>query len=202
MALRMGVFGGTFDPVHIGHLMMAAEVMSSMKLDRMLWMPAAHPPHKQSDVLTALQHRIAMIQLAVADEPRFEISRLDIERPGPHYTVDSLRLLHEKMPDTSIVLLLGGDSLHDLPRWHEPVALVQECDAIAVFKRPSSSIDLTALGSVVPGLSGKVRMVDGPLLEISSTEIRNRVSRGLPFRYLVPEPVYQYIMQHRLYIAN
>ena len=202
MTQRIGVLGGTFDPPHIGHLILACESLSQLNLQKMLWVLTATPPHKQQESISALKHRLAMLRLAVDDDPAFEISDVDMRRPGPHYTLDTMTLLAGDHPDAELVLLLGGDSLHDLPGWHRPADLLAAVHEIGVMRRPVDSIDVPALERQLPGLSDKVRFVDAPLLQIASHEIRTRALRGLPFRYFVPRAVYDYIVEHRLYVDS
>jgi nicotinate-nucleotide adenylyltransferase len=202
MAARVGVFGGTFDPPHLGHLILAAEACSQLRLNTLLWVLTAVPPHKLGLPISPLEDRLAMVKLALENEPAFELSKVDMERPGPQYSVDTVRLLAVQNPGASMVLLIGGDSLHDLPGWHEPDALVAACDEIGVMRRPGDSIDLSALERRIPGLTSKVRFVDAPLLEIASHEIRERVLNNRPYRYFLTPSVYKYIVEHRLYRAQ
>jgi nicotinate-nucleotide adenylyltransferase len=199
MQERIGIFGGTFDPPHLGHLILASEAYAQLNLDRLLWVLTSIPPHKLDQAITPLDKRLAMLQLAIADEPRFEISRVDIDRPGPHYTSDTVKLLAAANPGAALVLLLGGDSLHDLPTWHQPTDLVLACDEIGVMRRPDARLDLSSLERAVPGVTQKVRFVDAPLLEIASHEIRKRAASGLPFRYYVPARVHDFIVEKGLY---
>lgn len=199
MNSRLGVFGGTFDPPHLGHLILASEARTQLSLTRLLWVLTAQPPHKRAAVIGPLEDRMAMIRLALQDEPAFEISRVDIDRPGPHYTLDTLRLLSQQNPDSELVLVMGGDSLRDLPQWHRPAEVVGACDTIGVMRRPGDEIDLNDLEVALPGLLDKVAFVDAPLLEISSREIRDRARQGLPFKYYVPPAVHDYIVSHHLY---
>jgi nicotinate-nucleotide adenylyltransferase len=199
MAARIGVFGGTFDPPHVAHLILAAEARAQLQLSRLLWVPAAVPPHKVGSPISLVEDRLVMLKLALEDEDSFEISMIDIERPGPHFTLDTLRLLSEQIPGSQMILVIGGDSLHDLPDWHRPTEVVAACAEIGVMRRPGDKIDLPELEAQLPGLIAKVRFIDAPLLEISSHEIRERVSNDRPFRYYVPRAVYEYIMERRLY---
>lgn len=199
MAERIGVFGGTFDPPHLGHLILAAEAGHQLALDRVLWVLTAIPPHKLGVPISSLDHRLAMLRLAIQGDPAFELSRVDIDRPGPHYTLDTLLLLGRAHPGADLVLLLGGDSLHDLPFWHEPEALVQAASEIGVMRRPGDKVDLSKLARALPAVPAKVRFYDAPLLEIASHEIRLRRRLGQPFRYFLPPSVYDYIVQHDLY---
>ncbi len=199
MVQRLGIFGGTFDPPHLGHLILASEACAALQLTRVLWVLTAIPPHKVGQDIANVQDRLAMVRLALRDEPAFELSTVDIDRPGPHYTLDTVEILARKHPDAQMILLIGGDSLHDLPTWHEPVALVAGVSEIGVMRRPGDAVDLTSLETQIPGLGAKLRYVEAPLLEIASHEIRERVAAGLPFRYYVPPPVYRYIVDHSLY---
>ena len=199
MIARIGVFGGTFDPPHLGHLILASEARSQLGLTRLLWVLTALPPHKRGQVISPLEDRLAMIRLALADERAFELSRVDIDRPGPHYTLDTLNLLRGQNAGCELTLVIGGDSLRDLPQWHRPLDVLAACDSIGVMRRPGDEIDLTELEASLPGLIEKVSFVDAPLLEISSHEIRERARQGLPFKYYVPNEVHRYILSHHLY---
>jgi len=196
---RVGVFGGTFDPPHLGHLILAAEARSKLGLDRLLWVLTPVPPHKLDQRVTSLDDRLAMVTLAIQDSAEFELSRVEIDRPGPHYMVDTLGLLAVEHPSADLVLLIGGDSLNDLPDWHHPAELVSACVEIGVIRRPGDSPDLSALEQQIPGLQAKVRFVDAPLLEIASSQIRRRVREKRPFRYYLSPAVYEYILKHQLY---
>ncbi|MGE5073186.1 MAG: nicotinate-nucleotide adenylyltransferase [Anaerolineae bacterium] len=199
MGERIGIFGGTFDPPHLGHLILASEALVQLKLDRLLWVLTSVPPHKLDQPITPVDDRLAMLRLAVAGEPAFTVSRVDMSRPGPHYTVDTLALLRRENRIAALILLMGGDSLHDLTTWHEPDTLVAECDEIGVMRRPGDFVDLGSIEKQLPGITAKVRFVDAPLLEIASHEIRRRAANGLPFRYYVPSAVYSYIVEKGLY---
>jgi nicotinate-nucleotide adenylyltransferase len=195
----IGIFGGTFDPPHIGHLILSAETRAQLGLERLLWVLTPDPPHKQGQPITPLEHRLAMLKLAIADEPGFEISTIEMDRPGPHYALDTVKLISAHNPAASLVYLMGSDSLRDLPSWHRPRELVAALHKIGVMHRPGVSIDLPALEKEIPGLTAKVRYVNSPLIDIAAHEIRQRVASGRPFRYFVPPGVSNYIMQHNLY---
>jgi nicotinate-nucleotide adenylyltransferase len=199
---RVGLFGGTFDPPHLGHLILASEAQSQLELTRLLWTVTPEPPHKQDQPITSLEHRLAMVRLAIRDNPFFELSDIELTRPGPHYTVDTVRLLAEQNPDAEIVPIIGGDSLNDLPTWHKPKELVYAAHWVGVMRRPGEKTNLEALERELPGISSKIHYVDAPLLEIASREIRNRVETGKPFRYYLPQTVYEYIEEHHLYEAH
>lgn len=202
MVQRVGIFGGTFDPPHLGHLILASEANSQLHLDRMLWVLTAMPPHKLGALISPLEDRLAMLKLALGNDAAFQLSTVDIDRPGPHYTSETVKLLARSYPGAELVLILGGDSLHDLPDWHDPLELIASCAEIGVMRRPVDAIDLPALEEKLPGLTSKVKFVDAPLLEIASHEIRERASGGRPFRYYVPAAVYGYILDHHLYQAS
>ena len=196
---RIGVFGGTFDPPHIGHLILAAEACQQLNLERLLWMLTPVSPLKRADEITSLDQRLSMLQLAIAENPAFELSHIEIDSPGPYYTLDTMRRLADRYPSAEAILVIGGDSLRDLPRWHRPADLVSACYEIGVMRRPGDSVDLSALEQQVPGTQAKVRFVDAPLLEISSSDIRRRVREKLPFRYYLSPSVYEYILKNKLY---
>lgn len=195
----IGIFGGTFDPPHLGHLILAAEALSQLKLDRLLWVLTPDPPHKPAQPITSLLDRLAMLRLSLAEEPRFEICEVEIKRPGPHYTVETLRLLRDRYPQAGLVFLMGGDSLRDLPTWREPDEILRLCEFLGVMRRPGDDVDLTALEVALPGVSARVRLVDVPLLEISSSQVRQRVASGAAFRYYLHPQVYDYVLQTGLY---
>jgi nicotinate-nucleotide adenylyltransferase len=197
--MRIGVFGGTFDPPHQGHLILAAECLAQLKLDRLLWVLTSNPPHKTGQTITLLEDRLAMVQAAIQDDPSFELSRVDIDRPAPYFAVDTLHLLAAQFPGNELFYLLGGDSLHDLPIWHDPTGFLSACAGLGVMRRPGDAVDLTGLEKAIPGVSAKVHFIEAPLLEISSREIRQRVMEGRPFRYYLPPSVYEIVRQKRLY---
>ena len=199
MAQRIGIFGGTFDPPHLGHLILASEARTQLQLTRLLWALTSVPPHKLDLQISPLEDRLAMLKLALKDDPDFELSIVDIDRPGPHYTLDTLNLIGKQNPNAKLILLIGGDSLHDLPTWHLPGKIIASCHQIGVIRRPGDSIDLSTLENQIPGITDKIQFVDAPLLEIASREIRQRVRKGLPFRYYLLPSVYEYIVAHKLY---
>lgn len=198
-ARRIGVFGGTFDPIHVGHLILAVEARHQLRLDQVVLVPAGDPPHKQGRPLAPLCHRLEMCQRAVANDHTINISLIDAERPGPHYTADTLRIFHNQLgPDVQIFFLMGLDSLRDLPTWHEPEWLMQNCQLVAL-QRHDVDIDWPSLEAALPGLYERIIMLDMPKLEIASSALRERVQTGQPIRYQVPRPVELYIQEHGLY---
>ncbi len=196
---KIGLFGGTFDPPHIGHLILASEAVSQLGLSRLLWMLAPDPPHKLEQPITPLPHRLEMLRRAIAGNPSFDISYLEIERPGPHYTIDTVRQLSRLEPDSDIVLLLGGDSLRDLPTWRLYTDLVAEVYKIGVMRRPGEPFDMHVLEEKIPGVTEKVVFIDAPLQDLASREIRRRVASGGVYRCYVHPAVYDYIRVNRLY---
>ncbi len=199
--MNLGIFGGTFDPPHIGHLILAAEAQDQLGLERVLFVLTPDPPHKAGQPITPVADRLAMLQAALGDAPDFVVSRVDIDRLPPHYALDTMRLLHKEYPEDSLTYLMGGDSLADLPLWHSPGEFVQACDAIGVMLRPGHVADLPALEAVLPGITRRVRFVQAPLLDISSSHLRERIAQERPFRYYLPEAVYQIILERKIYIA-
>jgi len=199
MVMRLGIFGGTFDPPHIGHLILAGEALDSLELDSLHWLLTPDPPHKKDQSILPWQHRLAMLELCLSNNPDFMISRLDIDRPGPHYAVDTVKLMAIEHPNAEIIYIMGGDSLKDLPTWHNPLDFVSACNELGVMRRPGDKIDLDLLETDFPGIKNKVKFMDAPLLGISSQQIRLRIAKNKPFRYYVTSPVYQYIVDHKLY---
>jgi nicotinate-nucleotide adenylyltransferase len=199
MPQLIGIFGGTFDPPHIGHLILSAETRAQLVLDRLLWVLTPNPPHKQGQPITPLEHRLRMVELAIADDHQFELSTVELDRQGPHYALDTVNIIAEQNPSADLVYLMGGDSLRDLPTWYHPSDLVAALRFIGVMRRLGDSIDLPALEKNIPGLAAKIRYVDAPLLDIAAHEIRQRVADGRPFRYFLPQAVYDYILEYNLY---
>jgi nicotinate-nucleotide adenylyltransferase len=197
--MRVGVLGGTFDPIHIGHLVSAEEARMELKLERVIFVPAGLPPHKLDHVVSPVEHRLAMVELAIASNPHFAVSRVDIDRFGPCYTVDTIDLLRNEWgPGVKIYFIMGSDSLLDILTWHNPGRLIRLC-RFAVVSRPGYQVDLDELDALLPGVASRVHMLNAPQLAISSTDIQRRVREGLPIKYQVPKAVEDYIYQHKLY---
>lgn len=195
----IGIFGGTFDPPHLGHLILAGEAFDQLALKRLLWVLTPAPPHKLDQTITPLEHRLSMIQLMIADYPQFELSRAEIDRPGPHYMVETVQVVKSTYPDADLVLLVGGDFLRDLPTWYHPVELVSLVNSLGVMHRPDDKIDLKVLEQSIPGISEKLQYVNAPRLEIASRDIRRRIIEGRDYRYYLLPPVYDYIQKNNLY---
>lgn len=199
---RLGVFGGTFDPIHNGHLFIAEEAAEELGLDRMLIVPARDPPHRQAEPSASAEDRLAMVKLAIAGNPRFEASRIELERDGPSYTVDTLAALRERHADTEIVFIIGMDSVPELPRWHDPEGILRLAHLVAVQRGGRELADLSALEGVLPSAKGRVTLISHQGLEISATDVRQRLEEGRSVRYLVPDRVIEYIQSRGLYRAG
>lgn len=201
--MRVGVFGGTFDPVHTGHLAAAEEARWRVGLDHILFMPAPRPPHKPDSVVATAFQRLTMVRRAIASNPFFSVSTLEIERPGPSYTVDTLRALMTERPDDAFFYLMGSDSLREIPGWREPEVL---CGLVTfvVMVRPGWPREAMAqwLAGQPPACRPRVRFVEMPGLAIASADIRRRLGAGQPCRYLLPEGVRAYVQGRGLYTAR
>jgi len=198
---RIGLLGGTFDPIHLGHLLLAEEARQAVPLDRVLFVPAGQPPHKLKEPHTPVEDRLRMLELALEDNPAFAISRIDLERPGPHYSVDMVRLIQQQTgADAELFFLMGMDSLAHILSWHEPARLLQACRLI-VADRPGFVPDMEHITAALPAIEERVLFISMPLIEIAGADLRRRVAAGLSIRYQVPEPVRQYIAERRLYAA-
>jgi nicotinate-nucleotide adenylyltransferase len=196
--LRVGIFGGAFNPPHIGHLVCAQEALVQLELDRVVFVPVGEAPHREIEGDPGAEARLEMTGLAVGDDERFETSRMELDREGPSYTSDTLAQLREESPDDELFLILGGDQAAALASWHEPERVL-ELATVAVFER--ASWGRNAIVIKIGRLAGArdVRYLDMPLIQVSSSGIRRRVREGAPIRYLVPEKVAGYIEEKALY---
>lgn len=192
--MRIGVYGGTFDPIHQGHLIIAESIREDFNLDKVVFIPAAAPPHKDSPQMTKVGARLKMVELAIADNPYFEISKIEIQRGGISYTVDTVRTLRAYYPSTAeLFLLIGADSLIELPTWKTPKELFNLCQVL-VLPRPGFEIN-----KAEERFRKKATLAKTPLIEICSTDIRRRVKEGKSIRYLVPPAVGEFIQKEGLY---
>ena len=196
---RIGLLGGTFNPPHLGHLICAQEAYEQLGLDRVLLVPVNAPPHKAVEADPGVEHRVALCRHAVAGDPRLEVSRAEVDVPGPSFTVDTLRRLHDRQPEDELTFISGGDQARDLACWREPENILALA-ALGVAEREDvRRADIAERLRRVTGTEGRVTFFDMPRIDLSSTLIRRRVAAGLPVRYLVPEPVAAYIEREALY---
>jgi nicotinate-nucleotide adenylyltransferase len=198
---RIGVLGGTFDPVHYGHLHIARSLREALGLDRVIWVPAGRPPHKSGQIVSSDRDRLAMLHMALAGSSADEISTIDIDRTGPSYTADTLELLRAAVDPDQFVFLMGEDSLRDFPSWYAPERIVAAAE-LAVAARPGIEADVEAVTRAVPSAVGRVHLIPTEELAISSSDIRRRVRDGQSIQGLVPPAVANYIRDHHLYAAE
>ena len=196
--LKIGILGGTFDPIHEGHLQIAKSVRECLRLDKVIFIPAGRPWLKSGQSVTDAVHRLSMVELAIEGNPHFEVSRIEIERPGPTYTVDTLTELRRRKEDAELYLILGMDSVRDLGRWHRPERIFELCLVAAVSRPGVADISVCDLERVFPSSAGRIRMVNGPMVNTSATDIRSRAAGGSTLRG-VPDSVRDYIIKHELY---
>ena len=196
---HVGILGGTFNPPHLAHLVCASEAAAQLELDRVLFTPAAIPPHKQTEFDPGADERLALCELAVAGDERLGVCDIEVRRGGVSYTVDTLRELHEHAPEDDLTFIVGGDIALGLPSWHDPVGVL-ELATLAVAERSGAGRQDVAerLEQAFPG-HGSLRFFEMPRVDISSSEIRRRVAAGTTIRYLVPDPVAEHIARRKLY---
>ena len=197
---RVGLFGGTFDPVHHGHMIAAAELRFALKLDRVALVPNSSPPHKPGVPVSSAVHRLAMLRLAIQGVPWLELDPIELEREGPSYTVDTVSELASRYPSTTFVFLMGEDSLRDLPTWREPDRIVELAE-LGVATRPGVAVNLDDLYARIPGARGRVAVVEIPDVSIASRELRRRVAEGRPISFQVPRLVERYVIENQLYLT-
>jgi len=201
--MNIGVLGGTFDPIHNGHLIVAEEARARVNLAETLFVPAGQPWLKTDRPISAVEHRVEMVRLAIADKPYFKLSTVDIERADASYTIDTIADLQGQIgAEDELFLILGWDSLAELPQWHEPSQLITMCRLVVVPRPGYPRPKLKKLEASIPGLSQRVMFMEGPEIDISASLVRERVAKGLYVRHLVPEPVNRYIKQHKLYVTQ
>ena len=199
MSTRIGVFGGSFDPVHIGHLIAAEILRDTLRLERVIFLPAGRPPHKPSQVLASDEDRLAMLELATRDQRAFTIGRVDLERPGYSYTARSLEILRERLaPDVELYFLMGQDSLRDFPNWRFPDQIARQV-RLGVAQRPGFDVSVEAVERAMPETAGRIELVPIPLIGVSSRDLRRRIRSGEPYRYQVLPDVADYIARSGLY---
>ena len=199
MTRRVGVFGGTFDPIHLGHLVVAEEVTGRLGLEVTLFVPAGQPWFKDGSPVTDAGHRLNMARLAVRSNPRFRVCDLEVRRPGPSYTVDTLEHLRRAMPDAEFFVVLGQDALAEIHRWRCPGRVFELATVVGVTRPGAADLDACALDGIFPSAARRVIMLDVPQVDVTATELRRRAAAGRSLRYLAPDSVAAYIREHGLY---
>lgn len=195
---RVGIMGGTFDPIHLGHLVVANEVLDIYKLDEIIFVPSGNPPHKTGR--TSSWHRYLMTNLATMSNSKFTVSDIEIKKVGKSYSLDTMQELHNIYKNTEFYFITGYDAVIDLPNWHEPTKLLQLCKFIAVSRPGIIKEDVDVkIEEIKKNLNGDIELMQVPMLQISSTDIRNRFKNGNSSKYLLPESVEQYIIKNNLY---
>jgi len=194
-----GVLGGTFDPIHVAHLAIAQAALETFALRRVLFVPAAQPPHKPGRPISPAEHRFAMVEVAIAGNPGFEVSRMELDRAGPSYTVDTLAALHAADPETRLALILSAESFAGLPTWNEAERILTLADVIVAPRFGYDEVDGSFLARQFPSSRAQAVFLDGPRVWLSASEIRQRAAAGRSVRYLVPDAVAAYIGDHGLY---
>lgn len=195
---RLGILGGTFDPPHNGHCALAAQSLRQLHLTSVYWVLTPDPPHKEFPEITAYPLRREMVRAAIGGNPAFHLCEVESERPGPHYMADTIPILQKRNPNAEFILLLGEDSLRDLPTWHRPRDLLALCE-LAVLRRPNRMADMTTLESKLPGIGKRTTFLDAAPIDISSTKIRDRIRYGESIEGMVPAAVEKIIRQESLY---
>lgn len=196
---RLGILGGTFDPPHLGHLWLATLASEEMDLHRVLFMPAAQPPHKPDRPIASPTDRLVMTRLAIADDPSFDLLPLEMERTGPSYTIDSVEELQRLYPDASLFLIMAADSFSQIDTWREPDRLLSLIEWVVGPRPGSPSAEPAALRERFGPAAERIHVLNGPSLDVSSSEIRRRVATGHAIRYLVPRAVHDFIVDRGLY---
>ena len=201
--MRTGILGGTFDPIHNAHLMIAGKALEHLGLDEVIFIPTSHTPLKEDTIITPVEHRVRMVELAITSDPAFRMSRIEIDRAGISYTVETLAGLKKSLSDDSeLYFITGLDSLETLPKWKEPDRIIGMCRLVTV-RRPGYDVaDIDELEKGIPGIRKNLIIIDDPAPDISATEIRKRVAAGISISDLVPKSVEQYIQEKGLYKYN
>jgi len=201
--VNVGVLGGTFDPIHNGHIAIAEECQTQLNLAEVIFVPAGQPWLKGDKPVLGAEHRMQMVQLAIATHPSFKLSSIEVERDGPSYTVETIvALMTELNRGDELFFIMGWDTLPQFHRWKQPSRLVEMCHLVAVPRPGYTLPELDSLEAVIPGLMNRLIVLNSPEVDISATDIRDRVARGLSIDHLVPGPVAKYIRQHKLYVTR
>lgn len=197
--MRIGILGGTFDPPHLGHLYLAKTAMENAGLGKVLWVITPVPPHKLDEKITPYEIRLEMVKAEIDSFAAFELCTIEAERPGPHYAVDTVRLLRQRNEGSTLHYIMGGDSLRDLLKWHDPVGFLDAVDSLIVLRRPSSTFSLDELEMALPKLTQKLTFIHTEMMDISASEIRRRVRFSEPYENVLVPEVARLIMTHHLY---
>lgn len=204
--MRVGIFGGTFDPIHTGHLVLAEQCREQCGLDEVWFVPAAAPPHKLDAAISPAKTRCEMIEFAIAGNPQFKLSPIELDRSGPSYTVTTLEQLHSEDPTRELFLLVGADSIRELSTWRQPQRIMELATVVAVNRGRDLLLPAEAEKQLADNLgsaaAGRVQFIKMPAIDISATDIRQRVAAGRSIRYLVPRAVEVYIQQHQVFFAG
>lgn len=197
---KVGYLGGTFDPPHLGHELVAKEAYSQLGLDAVMWLVTPDPPHKTNREISPVQYRLDMINLVANRYDEFSISRIDLQRPPPYYAADTVEIIKNQQPDAGLVYIIGEDSLEDLPDWFQPDRFIAAIDQLAVAPRPGFNSDLAALDKKLPGLKDKTVRLDDILMDISSKIIQERIRNGVEYDHFLVREVADYIKNNQLYL--
>jgi len=198
---RVGILGGTFNPPHLGHLVCAQEALVARELDRVVLVPAGSPPHKVVEADPGVEHRVALCEAAAAADDRLGVSRIDADRPGASYSVDTLRALHARAPEDELTFIVGGDMAHSFPQWREPEAVLELAELAVAEREGVRRADIAERLAGLRGAAERVAFFDMPRLDISSSLVRRHAAAGRPIRYLVPDAVAEYVEHEGLYAA-
>lgn len=196
---RIGYFGGTFDPPHLGHVILAIEAYYQLKLDSLQWVITPDPPHKKNRSITPLNKRLEMLNLVMKKYQEFGISQVDLQRDPPHFAADTVEILKNDSPETGLVYIIGEDSLRDLPDWKEPERFLANIDELAIAPRPNVDTNLEDLDRELPGLMKKTVFISEVMLEISSSTVRDRIIQGAPYQHFLMTEIAEYIETNQIY---
>ncbi len=198
--MTIAIIGGTFDPIHIGHLIAAEQARIKLGIKDVLFMPAGQPWFKANNGITSAHHRIEMVRLAISSNPNFKLCTAETGRTGPSFTIDTMEELKKEQGIVNPYFFIGSDILNGFPLWKEPVKLLKACRLVVISRSGSLQMDLSCIEADVPGLLDNIQLLDMPVIEISSSDIRRKKASGESIRYLVPAKVQQYIVEHMLYL--
>ncbi len=201
--MRIGLFGGSFNPIHMGHLIMAEHILEAAELDRIIFIPAAQPPHKEMGLKDSSEHRYKMVELAIADNPNFEITDIEIKRDAISYTVDTVHQLKERYPDDKLYFIIGSDTFYELPSWRNVPGILEVVNFLVVRRPGFAQQQLQNLDQALEDFAvihdTEISLIDAPLIQISSTFIRQKMAAGQSIRYLVPDVVRDFIEARDLF---